>query len=153
LGNGSRRRFGKFYESQVEKILGILDIQFKPGQISLDTYLDICEQKGIAPDPNEMPPTLGSYPYEVQVAFLLHDLLPDRWDGASGSYFGKDMSALGTLLDVYDIKDKKTTVYFIKIIEGKRSKLLNDKLAKQRKQAKSQAKAGNTQASGINIKG
>ena len=153
MGNGSRRRFGKFYESQVDKILGILDIQFKPGQISSDTYLDICEQKGIAPDPNEMPPTLGSYPYEVQVAFLLHDLLPDRWDGASGSYFGKDMSALGTLLDVYDVKDKKTTVYFIKIIEGKRSKLLNDKLAKDRKQAKNQAKAGSMQASGINIKG
>ena len=153
MGNRSRRRFRKFYESQVEKILGLLDKHFKPGQLSLDTYLEICEQKGIDPDPNEMPPTLGQYPYEVQVAFLLHDLLPDRWDGASGSYFGKDMSALGSLLDIYEIEDKKTTVYFLKIIEGKRSKLLNDKLAQERKQAKSRAKAGNTQASGINIKG
>ena len=125
MGNRSRRRFRKFYEDQVEKILGLLDIHFKPGQISLDTYLEICEQKGIEPDPKEMPPTLGDYPYEVQVAFLLHDLLPDRWDGASGSYFGKDMAPLGALLDIYKVEDKKTVVYFLKLIESKRSKLLS----------------------------
>ena len=140
MGNGSRRRFGKFYESQVDKILGILDIQFKPGQISSDTYLDICEQKGIAPDPNEMPPTLGSYPYEVQVAFLLHDLLPDRWDGMSGSYFGKDMAALGTLLDVHDVDDKRNTIFWIKQIEAKNSEAINKKIDRKRKASQNKAK-------------
>jgi len=142
LGNGSRRRFRKFYEDQVEKILGLLDIHFKPGQISLDTYLEICEQKGIEPDPKEMPPTLGDYPYEVQVAFLLHDLLPDRWDGMSGSYFGKDMSALGTLLDIWEVEDKKSTIYFIKHIEARNSSNINKKLERKRKSSQPKAKGG-----------
>jgi len=69
LGNRGHWRLRKFYESQVEQILGLLDKQFKEGQLPLDTYLDICEQKGIEPDPNEMPPTMGDFPLEVQVAF------------------------------------------------------------------------------------
>ena len=64
-----------------------------------DVYLDLCEQRGEDPDPDEMPPTVEDYPLEVQVAFLLHDLLPDRWDGMSGSYMGKDFSSIGTLLE------------------------------------------------------
>jgi len=43
----------------------------------------------------------------VQQAFLIHGLLPDRWEGMSGHYMGKDMSALGSLLDIYEILDKK----------------------------------------------
>ena len=80
-----------------------------------------------------MPPDRAILPYEVQVAFLLHDILPDRWDGMSGSYFGKDMSALGTLLDVYEVEDKKTVVYFLKPIEAYNSQSINKKLDEQRK--------------------
>ena len=133
MGNRSHRRFRKFYTSQVEQIFSLLDRQYRHDQLPLDTYLDICEQKGIDPDPDEMPPTPGDYPLEVQVAFLLHDLLPDRWDGMSGSYFGKDMSALGTLLDVYEVEDKKTVVYFLKHIEAYNSQSINKKLDEQRK--------------------
>ena len=53
---------------------------------------------------------------EVQVAFLLHDLLPDRWDGMSGSYMGKDFSSLGTLLETWQVDDRRTCIYFIKHI-------------------------------------
>lgn len=88
-----------------------------------------------------MPPERGDLPHEVQVAFLLHDLLPDRWDGMSGSYFGKDMSALGTLLDVYEVEDKKTVVYFLKHIEAFNSESINKKLESERKTRERQAKA------------
>jgi hypothetical protein len=142
LGNRGHWRLRKFYESQVEQILGLLDKQFKEGQLPLDTYLDICEQKGIEPDPNEMPPTMGDFPLEVQVAFLLHDLLPDRWDGMSGSYMGKDFSSLGTLLDVWDVKDKKSTIYFIKHIEARNTDKINKKLERQRKSQETKAKGG-----------
>ena len=87
-----------------------------------------------------MPPTMGDFPPEVQVAFLLHDLLPDRWDGMSGSYFGKDMSALGTLLEVYEVDDRKNTIFWIKQIESKNSEVINKKIDRKRKASQSAAK-------------
>ena len=61
-----------------------------------------------------MPPELDVFPYEVQVAFLIHSLMPDRWDGMSGSYMGKDWSCLGSLLDIYEVEDKREITYFLK---------------------------------------
>ena len=133
MGYGNCRRSRKFYWTQVEQILAILQRFFKDTDIDLDKYLLICEQLGQEPDPDKMPPDRAILPYEVQVAFLLHDILPDRWDGMSGSYFGKDMSALGTLLDVYEVEDKKTVVYFLKHIEAYNSQSINKKLDEQRK--------------------
>ena len=140
MGYRNYRRPGKFYQDQVTQILGLLDKHYKEGQLPLDTYLELCDQKGIEPDPDEMPPTTEDYPYEVQVAFLLHDLLPDRWDGMSGSYFGKDMSALGTLLDVYEVEDKRNTIFWIKAIEAKNSEAINKKMDRKRKASENKAK-------------
>ena len=120
----------------------------------LDTYLDICEQKGIEPDPNEMPPTMQDYPLEVQVAFLLHDLLPDRWEGMSGSYLGKDYSSLGLLLDTWEVEDKQSCIFFIKHIEAQNSRKINESLESKRKANERKAKAGSQQGkSGINVQG
>ena len=83
---------------------------------------------------------MGDFPPEVQVAFLLHDLLPDRWDGMSGSYFGKDMSALGTLLEVYEVDDRKNTIFWIKQIESKNSEVINKKIDRKRKASQNKAK-------------
>jgi len=108
----------------------------------MDTYLEICDQKGIEPDPDEMPPEIGDYPYEVQVAFFVHDLLPDRVEGMSGHYMGKDMSALGTMLDIWEVQDRKTILYFIKHIEARNSGAINKKAERQRKASKNTAKGG-----------
>ena len=89
-----------------------------------------------------MPPTPGDYPLEVQVAFLLHNLLPDRWEGMSGFYMGKDMSALGTLLDIWEVEDKKTAVYFIKHIEQRNSEMINKKAQRKQKASSGKAKGG-----------
>ena len=97
-----------------------------------------------------MPPTRGDFPLEVQVAFLLHDLLPDRWDGMSGSYFGKDLAALGTLLDVWEVEDKQTVTYFLKNIEARYAMKLNKELERQRKARENKGK--NTHISSANIK-
>ena len=155
MGNGSCRRFRKFYEDQVKEILGLLEKEFRDGQISLDTYLDICEQKGIEPDPDEMPPTMGDYPPEVQVAFLLHDYLPENWEGMSGSYLGKDYSALEMLLKAYEVEDVKTCIYFIKLIDGYNIRKINSEQDKKRKaeERKAKAKAGTTKKPGINVQG
>ena len=149
MGNWSYRRPGKFYQDQVTQILGLLDKHYKEGQLPLDTYLEICDQKGIEPDPDEMPPEIGDYPYEVQVAFFVHDLLPDRIEGMSGYYMGKDMSPLGTILDIWEVKDRKTIVYFIKHIEARNSGAINKKAERQRKASKTKAKGGGINSADI----
>ena len=140
MGNRSHRRFRKFYQSQVDEIVHLLDEQYKEGQISLDTYFEICEQRGIDPNLDELPPTLEDYPFEVQVAFFIHDLLSDRWDGSSGHYLGKDFSNLETLLNIWEVEDKKTCVYFIKHIEARNSQKINKEGEKARKAAENKAK-------------
>ena len=75
----------------------------------------------------------GNYPYEVQLAMSIHEVLPDRWDGMSGSYLGKDWSSVGTYLDAYETEDKPTVLLFIKILDVEFSKVVNENLDTERK--------------------
>jgi|TARA_R110001592_G_scaffold255696_1_gene519466 hypothetical protein len=120
------------------------------GQLSLEVYLDLCEQKDELPDLDEMPPIHADFPYEVQVAFLVHELLPDRWDGSSGAFLGKDYSSLSTILDIYKVDDQKTCLFFIKQIEYRSTSKLNRDAEKRRKRAESKAKSKGPNT-GINV--
>lgn len=106
----------------------------------LDTYLNMCEQLGKEPDPDEMPVDVADFPYELQEAFFIHQLLPDRWDGSSGSYTGKDWAALEGLLREFDIENKRQCILFIKNIEARNMNKINKQLARERKKAESKAK-------------
>ena len=121
----------------------------------MESYLELCDQSGKEPDQDEMPPTLKDYPLEVQVAFLLHDYLPENWDGMSGSYLGKDYSALEMLLKAHEVEDVKTCIYFIKLIDGYNIRKINLEQDKRRKaeERKAKAKAGKGTKPGINVQG
>ena len=95
-----------------------------------------------------MPPTVGDYPYEVQVAFFIHDILPDRWEGMSGHYMGKDMSSLGTLLEVWEVEDRRETLYFIKHIEARNSRKIN-KENEQKSKGSNKPKGGGINSADI----
>jgi hypothetical protein len=73
---------------------------------------------GEEPDPARMPLDSSEFPEEVQVAFFMFSLLSDNWEGMSGSYMGKDWSHCPHLFEVYEVKDAKTTLYFMKMYEG-----------------------------------
>ena len=96
-----------------------------------------------------MPPERGDYPYEVQVAFFIHDLLPDRWDGMSGSYMGKDYAALQVLLDTYVVEERKQVCLFIKNIEARNMNSINDKISKKQKASEQRAKGGGINSANI----
>lgn len=83
-----------------------------------------------------MPPSRDILPYEVQIAFVIHDMLPDRWDGMSGSYFGKDLSALGAILEIYEVEDKKDCIFWIKNIEALNTRSVNERMNAERKARK-----------------
>ena len=102
----------------------------------------MCEQLGQDPKDEEMPPTLEDFPLEILEAFVIHAMLPDRWDGASGTYMGKDWSPLRDLLAINDVFDEKTTTYFLKHIESCHSINVNGELKRKQDAEKRRAKRG-----------
>ena len=73
---------------------------------------------GQEPDPSRMPLDSSEFPEEVQVAFFMFSLLSDKWDGSSGSYMGKDWSQCSQLFEIYEIDNKKDTLFFMKMYEA-----------------------------------
>ena len=101
----------------------------------------MCHELGREPDPDEMPPEIGDFPIEIQEAFLLHAMLPDRWDGASGSYMGKDWSPLKDLLDINGVEDHRTVCFFLKHIESCSTININAELKRKQDADRRRSKA------------
>lgn len=80
-----------------------------------------------------MPLDKATLPYEVQEAWLIHDLLPTRWDGMSGSYLGKDWSSLALLLDEFCVDNRQQCIVFMKNIEARDMEQINRELQQKRK--------------------
>ena len=108
------------------------------------------QRLGREPVPDKMPIEERDFPYEVQLAFFIHSLLPDRWEGMSGSYLGKDWSALIGLLEIYNIDNKPIVTYFLKIIDNLYSRNVNDKMEKRQKASETRIAGQNP---GIKISG
>ena len=64
-----------------------------------------------------MPLDSSDFPEEVQVAFFMFSLLPDYWEGMSGTYMGKHWSGVDFFFDMYNVEDPKTTLYIMKLYE------------------------------------
>ena len=112
----------------------MLEKHYESSDKKFREYLLVCERLGKLPDPNRVPMDMGNFPYEVQLAFLIHDTLPDRWEGMSGSYLGKDWSAVGAVLDAHNIdKDRQIILFFLKAIDNINSKLINENMQKEQK--------------------
>jgi len=88
-----------------------------------------------------MPPAMDMYPYEVQLAFFIYSLLQDTWDGMNGMYMGKNLSGLATLLDIYEIEDKKSVVFFLQIIDRERMSSINEEVKRKQDVERRKAKA------------
>ena len=143
MGYGNSRRFRKFYWEQVELVRVRLEkFVNSNSNIDVDKYLAICEQLGHEPDPARMPLELSDFPDEVQVAFFVFSLLPDRWEGMSGTYMGKDYANLQYIFDLYEIDDPKVIFEILKLYES----IVVEKAAKdqkvENKRAEQKAKAG-----------
>ena len=112
----------------------MLKQKYSKSQKKWDEYLIVCERLGKEPDYNKMPIDDKDFPYEVQLAFFIHSLMPDRWEGMSGSYLGKDWGALGALYDIHNIEDKRTVTFFLKNVDILVTNQINKEVEKQHKQ-------------------
>jgi hypothetical protein len=77
-----------------------------------DRYLEMCEQLGKDPDPDEIPPDWDDFPEIVISAISTYNNLGDRIYPEVG-YIGKDYTNLPYFLDVYDVEDKE---FFLEIL-------------------------------------
>ena len=105
----------------------------------------MCEQLGTEPNPARMPVSMDVFPEDVQYAFLIFNYMPDRWEGMSGSYMGKEWSSIDFFLNLFEIDSRKIVVFFITNIENIQVKFTNEKLERNRKAEERKAKSGGKQ--------
>jgi hypothetical protein len=110
--------------------------------VDIEKYLRICEQLGEEPDPQKMPLTEQDFPAEVQVAFFMFNLLSDVWEGMSGTYMGKDWSSCSLVFDIYQIENRRETLYFMKLYERIIMSYRAEKAERKRKEEERKAKSG-----------
>ena len=103
----------------------------------MENYLQICEMQGTEPDPEEMPVEFKDLLEDTQLAFVIYYKLPDKWDGASGTYQGKELSILPYLLDLYEVPNKIDMVTIILSIIQQHSLIINEKMEKKVNNGKS----------------
>ena len=71
----------------------------------------------------------------------MFDLLPDRWDGNSGLYMGKDWAAANFLFDLYGVEERRDIVYFMKVYENLVINARAEETERKRKAAERRAKS------------
>ena len=102
----------------------------------------LCEQLGEEPDPTKMPLEPSDFPEEVQVAFFMFSLLPDHWEGMSGTYMGKYWDGLDYFFRVYEVENPKQTLYFMKLYESEIVSYKARKAEEKRKADERRSKSG-----------
>jgi len=70
---------------------------------------------GSEPVEEEIPYDREDLTLQTQWVFNLYDILPDRWDGGSGMYLGKDLNLLPTLFAEFNA-EKADRFYAWKLI-------------------------------------
>jgi hypothetical protein len=98
-----------------------------------------------------MPLEPSDFPEEVQVAFFMFSLLPDHWEGMSGTYMGKYWDGIDYFFKLYDIENPRTILYIMKLYE-------NTIVSYRAEQSEKKRKAEERKASGAknythNVKG
>ena len=84
-----------------------------------EQYLLMCDELGTEVDYKQVPADYNDFPFEVQVALQIFSILPDNWEGMSGTYMGKDYSILPYLFDeIFEVENKQLTMKFLLIIGG-----------------------------------
>jgi len=102
----------------------------------------LCEQLGQEPDPTKMPLELSDFPEEVQVAFFMFSLLPDHWEGMSGTYMGKYWDGLDYFFKVYEVENQKVILYLMKLYENILVSHRAEQSEQKRKAEERRAKSG-----------
>ena len=95
-----------------------------------DQYYEMCDMLGNEPNPEEVPVEFDDLPNIVQQALEIYGYLPDRWEGMSATFMGKDYSIVFELFTTYEIElniEKRLLLRIMSVIDGIRSKIIQGK--------------------------
>jgi len=81
-----------------------------------DQYFEMCEMLNSEPVDSEIPVEFDDLLDIVQQALELYSYLPDRWEGMSATFMGKDYSIVFSLFDTYEITEKTEQRIMLKIM-------------------------------------
>lgn len=82
-----------------------------------DAYYDMCEQLGTEPLDSEVPVEMDDFPFEVQKAWEIYSYLPDKIDTFNGNYFGKAIEHIATLMDLFEVHDKRLCLTIVTLFD------------------------------------
>ena len=102
-----------------------------------EQYIDMCEQMGWEIDEKQMPKDPSNLSFEVQQALLVLNVLPDKWEGMSGTWLGKDYAGLDAILRIYEIDKPRDVFDLLQVAE----KELGDYYSHKQKEKESLGKA------------
>lgn len=91
---------------------------------------------GVEPKEEDIPKDPSTFSLEAQQALVLMNALPDNWEGMNGTWLGKDYSGLMSILDIYQIHNKKEVFELLKICEDELGKFYAQKRKEQEQLAK-----------------
>lgn len=91
---------------------------------------------GWEPREEDMPLDPSMLSLEAQYALILLNALPDKWDGMSGSWMGKDYSGLSAILDIYEVDNRKEVFELLQTAERELGKFYAQKHKEQESLAK-----------------
>ena len=101
-------------------------------------YLEMCAQTGREPDPDKCPPDENDFPYIVQRAIEVFNMLGDRVASDIG-YLGKDYTLLPVHMDEF-IDDKQLFLEIIAWLDSKLIKKSSEEMKRARDEAKRKSK-------------
>ncbi len=76
-----------------------------------EKYLDMCEQLGSTPIEEEIPPSFEDFPLEVVQAWNIYSCLPQKWDGFSGTYYGRSLEYINEIFSILDIHTDRLEIF------------------------------------------
>jgi hypothetical protein len=76
-----------------------------------ESYFDMCEQLGSTPLEDEIPVEVSDFPTEVIQAWQVYSRLPSNIDSFSGTYLGKDLHLVSSVLDLFNIHEDRLFMY------------------------------------------
>ena len=95
-----------------------------------EKYLELMEQLGKEPNPEEMPPSIDDFPELVVDAVTTFNLLGDRVYPDVG-YTGKDYSNLDVFLKLYQVEDTEFFLYILNWLDSRAIKRSQEQLKKK----------------------
>ena len=100
-----------------------------------------------------MPLDTSDFPSEVQTAFFMFSLLPDHYEGMSGTYMGKYWDGIDYFFKLYEIEEPRIVLYFMKLYENIVVSNRAEEAERKRKAEERRSKAGGGKSFTHNVKG